>query len=133
MLAKVGRQLRAAWRSDPAAVAVLYELSRIGPVRISALANTLALDVSTTSRHVRALEVDELIERQADDADGRATLLRISEAGRELLTDAIAERSAILRAATVDWSDDDLAALNDYLVRLADDIAVVAEKQSAQA
>lgn len=123
MLGKVGRQLRAAWRSDPAAVGVLYELSRIGPVRISALANTLALDVSTTSRHVRALEADELIERESDEADGRATQLQITDAGREFLTDAIAERSAVLRAATAAWSEHDLAALNEYLTRLADDLA----------
>lgn len=122
-MGRVGRQLRAAFKSDPAAIGVLYQLSRSGPVRISALANALALDVSTTSRHVRGLETDELVERQADPEDGRATLLHITEAGRQFLADAIAERSAVLRAATAGWDEHDLTALNHYLARLADDLA----------
>jgi DNA-binding MarR family transcriptional regulator len=126
VLGKVGRQLRAAWRGDPAAIGVLYELSRIGPARLSALANALALDISTTSRHVRTLEADDLIERQADEADGRATLLHVTDGGKEFLTDAIAERSAVLRAATASWSEDDLTELHTYLKRLAEDIGELA-------
>lgn len=130
VLGKVGRHLRAAWRTDPAAVGVLHELSRTGPVRISALANSLALDISTMSRHVRALEADELIERRRDPADGRATLLDLTDAGQEFLTDAIAERSAVLRAATASWSDDDIAALHTYLTRLANDLGELAEERA---
>lgn len=121
-MSRVGRQLRAAFKSDPAAIGVLHELSRSGAVRISALANALALDVSTASRHVRGLEADDLVERQRDPEDGRATLLHLTDAGQQFLADAIAERSAVLRAATAGWAEADLATLNDYLTRLADDL-----------
>lgn len=129
-MVRVGRQLRAAFKSDPAAIGVLHELSRSGAVRISALANALALDVSTTSRHVRRLEADDLVERQRDPEDGRATLLHLTDAGRLFLADAIAERSAVLRAATAGWDEDDITALNSYLTKLADDLGELAEEQA---
>jgi DNA-binding MarR family transcriptional regulator len=125
VMAKVGRRLRAAWRSDPAAVGVLHELARSGPMRISALATVLALDISTTSRHVSGLEADGMVVRQSDPADRRATLMSLSPAGREYLAVAIAERAAVLRTATAAWSDDEIATLHTLLNRLADDLGTL--------
>jgi DNA-binding MarR family transcriptional regulator len=110
----------------------MHELARSGSMRISALAAALVLDISTTSRHVSALESDGLLARQPDPADRRATLLALTPAGREYLTSAIAERSAVLRAATATWADDDVAALHAYLNRLADDLGSLAPRRDSQ-
>jgi DNA-binding MarR family transcriptional regulator len=122
VMARVGRRLRSAWRTDPAAVGVLHELAKSGPMRITALAEVLVLDISTTSRHVSGLESSGYVFRKSDPSDRRATLLELSPAGRRFLANALAERSAVLRAATSSWSDDDINALHTYLNRLADDL-----------
>ena len=50
-------------------------LAHEGPMRAGALAEMLQSDPSTVSRQVAALVKDGLLERQADPADGRASLL----------------------------------------------------------
>jgi DNA-binding MarR family transcriptional regulator len=120
--AHVGRRLRAAFRTDPAAVGVLHTLSCHGPLRVSALADSLAIDISTTSRHVSGLESDGLLTREPDAADRRASLVTLTPAGREFLARALEDRARVLEAATETWSDDEVATLIRLLIRLADDI-----------
>ncbi|MHB8593804.1 MAG: MarR family winged helix-turn-helix transcriptional regulator, partial [Acidimicrobiales bacterium] len=56
-----------------------------GPVRISDLAVTLDLDLSTVSRQVRHLVDTGLVTREADPGDGRACLVGLSDRGRAVL------------------------------------------------
>jgi len=55
-----------------------------GPMRLSALAERLFLDKSTTSRVVAALVKKRYVEQRADVTDGRATALNATTAGRRL-------------------------------------------------
>ena len=66
-----------------------------GPMRLSALAERLFLDKSTTSRVVRTLVKKGYVEQRADAVDGRATALHASPAGRRLykrITDDLVEQ-----------------------------------------
>jgi DNA-binding MarR family transcriptional regulator len=118
----VGRRLRAAFRTDPAAVGVLHALATSGGMRVSALARALVLDISTTSRHVSALESDGLVAREVDPADRRACLVAITAAGAEFLTAALLERAAVIQSATREWPAEDVTTLIRLLSRLADDL-----------
>jgi DNA-binding MarR family transcriptional regulator len=104
---------------DPALVAVLHDLGCSGPTRTSVLAETMRLDQSTVSRHVRALEQLGLVERTGDPDDRRAALLSLTPAGEERLAAIIAERRAIFSSATAGWSDDDRAQLAGFIDRMA--------------
>ena len=104
---------------DPALVVVLHDLGCSGPTRTSVLAETMRLDQSTVSRHVRALEQLGLVERTGDPEDRRAALLSLTPAGEERLAAIIAERRAIFRSATAGWSDDDRAQLAGLIDRMA--------------
>jgi DNA-binding MarR family transcriptional regulator len=91
-------------------------------LRLSDLAASLELDVSTVSRQVRNLVDAGLVSRQADPDDGRAALLTLSTRGRDVLEAVRAARRHVLGQTLCGWSAPDRDALADALARLADDI-----------
>jgi MarR family 2-MHQ and catechol resistance regulon transcriptional repressor len=65
------------------------------PMRLSALADRLFLDKSTTSRVVGTLVKKRYVEQRADEADGRAIALHVTPSGRRLykrITDDLIEQ-----------------------------------------
>lgn len=101
---------------------LLAHVDRHAPVRMSDLASYACLDLSTVSRHLRGLEEQGLVTRSPDPADGRATLLDLSDSGREALDRAVRARTELIASATQDWSDSDRATLAHLMTRLAHDL-----------
>ncbi|MEU7281261.1 MarR family transcriptional regulator [Streptomyces sp. NPDC045431] len=98
--------------------AVLALLDRYGEMRMSRLAELLAVDMSVTSRHVAHVADRGWIERLPDPGDRRSRILRLTGPGKELLDD-LGRRSADLFAHHLqDWSDDEVGQLNAMLARL---------------
>ena len=108
---------------DRAALVLLFPLVRLGPLRQGALAELVHADPSTISRHVGALVEQGLVRRVADDADGRASRLLVTEAGHAALETLRREREDHLGRVTAGWDDADLATLTTLFGRLLDDIA----------
>jgi DNA-binding MarR family transcriptional regulator len=108
---------------DRAALVLLYPLCRLGPVRQGALADVVHADPSTVSRHVSALVDQGLVRRVADESDGRASRLVVTDAGRAALDALRAEREVHLDRALAHWSDDDVATFSTLLGRLLDDLS----------
>src|SRR3954468_4566417 len=77
---------------DRAALVLLFPLHRLGPLRQSALADLVHADPSTVSRHVATLVDQGLVRRVADESDGRASRLVITDAGHSALQDLCRER-----------------------------------------
>jgi DNA-binding MarR family transcriptional regulator len=101
---------------------LLAHVDRLAPVRMSDLATHACLDLSTVSRHLRGLEEQGLVTRSPDPADGRATLLDLSDSGRDALDRAVRARTQLIASATGDWSDADRATLAHLMTRLAHDL-----------
>jgi DNA-binding MarR family transcriptional regulator len=108
---------------DRAAHVLLFPLCRVGPLRQSALADLVHADRSTVSRHVTSLVEQGLVRRDADESDGRASVLVITDAGRAQLDRLRAEREAYLREVTADWTDAELRTFTTLFDRLLDGIA----------
>ncbi len=108
---------------DRAASVLLFPLDRLGPLRQSELAELLHADPSTVSRHVTLLVERGLLLRVADESDGRASRLVLTDAGRAQLDQLRGERVAYLRTVTVDWTDDELETFTTLFDRLLDGIA----------
>ena len=108
---------------DRAALVLLFPLHRLGPLRQSALAELVHADPSTVSRHVALLVERGLVLRVADESDGRASRLVLTEAGRAQLDQLRDERVAYLRTVTADWTDDELETFTTLFDRVLDDIA----------
>src|SRR3954468_10814276 len=108
---------------DRAALVLLHPLVRLGPLRQGALADLVHADPSTVSRHVATLVEQGLVRRVADETDGRASKLVVTDAGRASLDALRAEREAHLDRAITNWSDDDVATFVTLFGRLLDDLS----------
>lgn len=108
---------------DRAALVLLHPLVRLGPLRQGALADQVRADPSTVSRHVATLVEEGLVRRVADEFDGRATRLVVTEAGLAALEQLGRDRSAVVDRITTSWDDGDLAAFTGLLGRFLDDLA----------
>ncbi len=118
---------------DRAALVLLFPLHRLGPLRQSALAELVHADPSTVSRHVTLLVERGLVQRVADESDGRASRLVLTEAGSAQLDQLRAERVAYLRTVTADWTDDELKTFTTLFDRLLDGIAATLPGEPAPA
>mgnify|MGYP001792507881 CR=1 FL=1 len=79
---------------------LLHTLICLGPSRVTMLAAAVHSDPSTVSRQAAHLVDMGLLERRADPADGRASLLAITDAGTALLERARQRRDARIAAIT---------------------------------
>ncbi|MGW7102713.1 MarR family winged helix-turn-helix transcriptional regulator [Streptomyces sp. NPDC054838] len=98
--------------------AVLTMLDRHGEMRLSRLAQCMAIDISVSSRHVAHAAARGWIERVLDPGDGRCRILRLTPAGRVLLADLGARYTDALQRALAGWPAEDIDALNTLLARL---------------
>src|SRR5215218_1281646 len=105
---------------DRAALVLLFPLVRLGPLRQSALAELVHADPSTVSRHVATLVEQRLVRRVADESDGRASRLHVTDAGHAALEALGREREHHLSQVTAAWDAQDLAVLTTLLGRLLD-------------
>ncbi|MFJ9009970.1 MarR family winged helix-turn-helix transcriptional regulator [Streptomyces canus] len=85
--------------------------------RATDLAAHYALDKSTVSRQVAALERAGLVERRQDEEDHRVQVLHLTEAGRHILGQVTVSRRAAVGERLADWSQEDLERFAGYLVR----------------
>lgn len=86
------------------------------------LAERTGLDPSTVSRAVASLVTHGLVERRADPADGRVSVLGLTAAGRTVLADAHHRYGEVFARALADWTPDEVAALCSALGRFTRDI-----------
>lgn len=86
------------------------------------LAVRAGLDPSTVSRAVAALVSHGLVERRADPADGRASVLVVTDRGRAALAESRDWRAALVARALADWTPEEVDALTAALGRLTTDV-----------
>jgi DNA-binding MarR family transcriptional regulator len=102
---------------DKTSMLLLGTLKHIGPVRSNALAEAVYSDPSTISRQVAGLVKDGLIERRADPADGRASLLAVTEKALALLEARYRQRSCSLARMLTHWPVEDRERFVELLER----------------
>lgn len=86
-------------------------LGQYGEMRMSRLAELLAVDMSVTSRHVAHVAERGWIDRSPDPADKRSRILSLTEQGVKQI-ELLSERSTELLAYRLsDWSDDEVGQL----------------------
>ena len=97
---------------------LLVRVSEQAPLRLSDLAGSVELDLSTISRQIRDLVASGLITRTPDPADGRAALLSLTDQGGAVL-EAVSEfRRRVLAESIAEWTDEERSSLASGLLRL---------------
>lgn len=96
---------------------LLGHLEESGGCRATDLAAHYALDKSTVSRQVSALEGAGLIERRSDPQDQRVQVLHLTAAGTEILAQVTASRRVAFRERLAGWPEEDLRRFAGYLLR----------------
>ena len=88
---------------------LLHTVEADGPMRASTLAASVHADLSTVSRQTSALVGRGLLERRADQRDGRACLLAVTEAGRAAIAEHEHGRQAFFDEVLTGWSTEELS------------------------
>jgi len=105
---------------DRATYLLLVHLVKDGPRRAGALAEAVHSDPSTVSRQVAQLVRLGLVERVADPADGRATLLVATDEGRRVFDENRQLRNRGIASLMAEWPDDDRQTFARLLARFTD-------------
>jgi DNA-binding MarR family transcriptional regulator len=93
-------------------------------MRLSDLATRQGLDISTVSRRVAQLEAGGLVERTADPADRRASVVSLTERGREVVASISELRRELLESVVADWPERDRREFARLLGRFAEDMSL---------
>jgi len=113
VIARLARRMRQEAGGDltPTQTAALATVSGHGPLTPSELAAREKIQRPTATRVLALLEERSLVQRTADPADRRSSLLSSSAAGEALLADVRERKDAFLAERLDRLSDDELAAL----------------------
>ena len=104
-LRHASRETLAPWEVTPSQLRALGTLMRHGPVRPGTLASHLGIAPRSATEVVDALEKRGLVRRETDPDDRLATLVVVTDAGRDL--------AAALRSARASEADRLFAGLGD--------------------
>ena len=105
---------------DRATYLLLVHLAKDGARRAGALAEAVHSDPSTVSRQVAHLVQLGLVERVADPADGRATLLVATDEGRRVFDENRQLRNRRIAGLISDWPDEERQTFVRLLTRFTD-------------
>lgn len=100
----------------------LAALMATGPLRVSELAETCAVDSSTMSRLVSRLSCSGLVEQTADVSDRRVVMVSLTSSGHDLAGHLLDNRSALIADVVADWSPVDRASFASLLSRFVADL-----------
>jgi DNA-binding MarR family transcriptional regulator len=103
---------------EPAAYGLLSRLAEAGPQRATLLAQYFGVGKATMSRQLRALEELGLVRREPDPADGRASLVQLSDEGMARFTEVRDGRRARYLRLLASWDKGELAELARLLHHL---------------
>jgi DNA-binding MarR family transcriptional regulator len=102
---------------QPASYLMLTYLAESGPVRSSTIADVFGIDKGAISRQVQHLVDLGLVDRAPDPADGRATLLTVSDQARRRAEEVTGDRRRFVDERLGDWSAEELRTFTSALSR----------------
>lgn len=107
---------------QPATWAVLREVLRVGRVQPHALAETMSMDRSAISRHLKDLRERGLVQAERDEQDARATWVSLTPEAAARAEAVIGTRRRGLHERLDAWDPDDLERFAELLERFADPV-----------
>jgi DNA-binding MarR family transcriptional regulator len=111
-------------RLDRAGAALLYKLQLYAGTsfRVTSLAALLGVDAPTVTRKVQQLERLGYVAREPDPDDGRASLIRLTQSGQDIVDRILAANRDRLSRLFDGWDGDDVRTFGSLLERFAESI-----------
>jgi len=97
----------------------LVVLHRIGPARVSELADALGLDRTTVTRHLDKLERRGLIDRRPDERDRRAMHISLTPEAANHLDSMRAKNRQRIKRMCSDWTREERQSFANLLTKFA--------------
>jgi DNA-binding MarR family transcriptional regulator len=122
----VGRRFDDAFRSagiNNWQFTLLMSLTGETPLSVNEIASELGMDHTTTTRNLRPLERRGLLEIRPDAADGRVRRILLTEAGRQLLSEATVQWERVNREVAASLSPTEVETLRDMLDTIASEMS----------
>jgi DNA-binding MarR family transcriptional regulator len=116
---------------DRPAYQALWRIVEEGPMRSTALAKLLGVDLSVVSRQVKFLEEVGFVARQPDPQDARAALVSATESGQSALELSRAKRTEVLDEVLNGWPREDQDELVRLLGRFTSELETAIERMTA--
>ncbi|CAN5405822.1 hypothetical protein BH09ACT1_BH09ACT1_21390 [soil metagenome] len=98
-----------------------------GPVRMSQLADWMAVDKSTITTEIGRLEKSGLVSRQPDPSDRRAVLVTSTEAGRTAIERHKKVAQDVYNTLVGKWNEQDRAEFSRLLDRFVNELSWVTD------
>jgi DNA-binding MarR family transcriptional regulator len=99
-------------------LSALVSVAKHGPIRLAELAQVELVSAPSITRLVAELEAKELVSRTTDPADGRASLIQVTDAGLEAVHVARRVRQQIVAELFERLSAEEVAAIEAALPAL---------------
>ena len=105
----------------PLTAAALTLMDRLStkPMRPTELAAFVGIKPSSLTKQIQELEAKGLVDRIADEQDGRAAIIRLTQSGQDSLAAAAEIRQSILRQVIAGWSAEQAQQVAELLDRLS--------------
>jgi DNA-binding MarR family transcriptional regulator len=103
---------------DKALYPVLSATAALGPARVSQVAAILALNPTTTSRHLQTLEHKGLVSRTSSPTDGRAAVVELTDYGQAAVRQLRTTRKKLFEDKLQGFDSDELERFASCLERL---------------
>lgn len=97
---------------------ILVSLVKKDSVTQKVLQQSLAIDQSAITRHLKLLEEQQYVERKRNEKNNREVLVTISDKGRALLEGCTMFKDQFMNDLYDDFSDSELQHLKQFLTRL---------------
>jgi|SRR5215510_15199751 len=107
---------------------LLFAVRHRGSIRLADLAAACYIDASTASRQTAELVAQGLLRRESDPADGRVSLLTLTDEGEQVVQELIEQRKVFFGSALADWDYDDVRQLAVLMGRLTDALDAQADR-----
>ena len=119
MIGQLTRRLRAARGGlSHSLLSALVSVAKHGPMRLADLAQAELVSAPSITRLVAELEGNSLVSRTPDPADGRASLIQVTDAGLEAVQVARRVRQQIVAELLEPLSADEVASIEAALPAL---------------
>ena len=116
---------------DRSAYQALWRIVEDGPLRPTALAGLVGVDLSVVSRQVRALEDAGFVSRSTDPSDARALLFSATESGLAAFDQTRRRRTEVLDEVLAPWPAADRATLVSLLTRFNAELDAAIDRRQA--